>query len=463
MLENKNNIYFIGINGIGMSALAQMLVNKGYTVSGSDINYTYISKKMEEQGIKVNIGQVVENVKDKDIDLVIYSTAIKETNEEYVYAKENNISMMRRGKLLAEIMNVYKKSIAVAGTHGKTTTSSMTSVAFLEEDPNILVGGIIPEIASNSRIGNTEYFIVEADESDNSFLYLQPTYSIITNIEEDHLEHHGSLENIRKSFIKFISQTKEKVILCYDAENVRHLNISDEDKDKLVWYTIDIDNVDEKDREKIDIYANNIHIINGCTHFDVILNGENLGEYILSIPGMHNVSNALSVIYIGRYNKIDNEILKEKIYKFKGANRRYQILYKDENIKIIDDYAHHPTEIKATIDAAKNNETGETTIIFQPHRYTRTDYFYDDFVKILAKADNLILMPIYSASEDNINNISSNNLAMDISKITGKEVNVYEYEDIYKYISDNKNIKQNYIFMGAGSISKYAHDIVDSI
>lgn len=449
MLENVKNVYFSGINGIGMSGLAKILVKEGYNVAGSDIERKPITADMEAMGIKVYIGQVEENVKDKGIDLFVYSTAIKKSNPEYRYVLENNIKMIRRGQLLAEIMNDYE-GIAVAGTHGKTTTSSMMSVAFLEKDPFIVVGGIIPEIQSNSKVGNSDYFIAEADESDNSFLYIKPKYSVVTNVEPDHLEHHGSYENIKKSFEQFIDSTEKLAILCKDCAEISTLNIKNK---KVVWYSIE--------KENVHIFATNITVKEGCTTYDVIKNGKNLGTFTLSIPGLHNVSNSLPVIYLADEAGCNLEIVKEKLENFKGANRRYQVIY-DKEIRIIDDYAHHPTEIKVTIEAAKETEKGEVVVIFQPHRFSRTKFFFDDFSEALSNVDELILMPIYGAGEENTYDVSSEKLAKEISK-TGKTVQVCNNDEIEKIVKSNDKTGKTYIFMGAGSVSKLAHEIKEKL
>ena len=446
MLTNVRNVYFSGINGIGMSGLAKILVKEGYNVAGSDLERKAITQEMEEMGIKIYIGQVEENVKDKGIDLFVYSTAIKETNPEYKYIVDNNIKKVKRGELLAEIMNRFD-GIAVAGTHGKTTTSSMMSVAFLEKDPFIVVGGIIPEINSNSKIGNSEYFIAEADESDNSFLYIKPKYSVVTNVEPDHLEHHGTYENIKKSFEKFIDSTEKLAILCKDCEDMSTLNLHNKN---IIWYSVK--------REDVHIFATNITVKNGCTHYEVIKNGKNLGEFTLCIPGEHNVANSLPVIYLADELGCNIEIVKERLAKFKGANRRYQVIY-DKDLRIIDDYAHHPTEIKVTIEAAKANEKGDVTVIFQPHRYSRTKFFFDDFIKSLKKADELILMPIYSAGEDNTYGVSSEELAEKI----GNGVKVYTEEEIQDLVKSHENSNRSYVFMGAGSVSKLAHQIKSTL
>lgn len=448
-----DKIYFSGINGIGMSGIAKILKQQGYDVQGSDLEYKDVTKSLEELGIKVHIGQSVENIENFKPDLYVYSTAIRTTNPEYIYADSTNTKMKRRGEMLADIVNEFDKSIAIAGTHGKTTTSSMCSISFLSKDPYIVVGGIIPEIQSNSRIGNSDYFIIEADESDNSFLYLYPTYSVITNIEADHLEHHGSFENIKKSFIQFISQTKEKVILSKDCPNISSLDL-DEYKDKLVYYSAN---------EKADIYAKDIKNLDGITKYTVVINDEEIGEFSLKVLGMHNIQNSLPVIYLAYIQNIDMEKVKESLSNFTGANRRYQVIY-DEEIKIIDDYAHHPTEIRATINAAKSNEKGKITVVFEPHRYTRTKFFMDEFAKALSLADRVILLPIYAASEDNESGISSQDLYDKIKKFDKqKETYVMLPKEVMDYIYFNFEPNEVYIFMGAGTVSKFAYKLVNQI
>ncbi|WP_456082409.1 UDP-N-acetylmuramate--L-alanine ligase [Leptotrichia sp.] len=446
MLAEIKSIYFSGINGIGMSGLAKILAKDGYEVYGSDIDRKPITDELEAMGVKVYIGQVEENMKGKDIDVFVYSTAIRKTNPEYKYAVENNITMIKRGQLLAEIMNRFD-GIAVAGTHGKTTTSSMMSVALLEKEPFIVVGGIIPEIHSNSKIGNSEYFVAEADESDNSFLFIKPKYAVVTNVEPDHLEHHGTFENIKKSFEQFIDSTERLVLLCKDTVEKEHLKFTNKN---VAWYSLE--------SEDAQIYAKDVEIKDGKTSYEVVKNGESLGRFTLTIPGKHNILNSLPVIYLAHEFKCDMNKVKEKIEEFKGANRRYQVIY-DNNLRIIDDYAHHPTEVSVTIEAAKATEKGKVTVIFQPHRYTRTKFFLDGFVEALKKADDLMLLPIYAASEDNIYGISSEDLAAKI----GNHVKVTTEEEIEKIVEESKNSGNTFVFMGAGSVSKVAHNIVDKL
>ena len=445
MSEGVKTIFFSGINGIGMSGLAKIMVTKGYNVYGSDIAEKPVSKQLRDMGVGMFIGQEAKNLEGKNIDLFIYSSAIKENNPEYKYAVNNNIKKIKRGELLALLMN-DSKGIAVAGTHGKTTTSSMLGITMLEKDPCIVVGGIIPEIGSNSKVGNSEYFIAEADESDNSFLYLTPSYSIVTNVEADHLENHGSYENIKKSFEEFIDKTSDIVVLNKDCHEIKKLNLKNKN---IIWYSIN--------DESADIYATNIEYKNRESHYEVVKNGESLGKFRLSIPGEHNISNSLGVIYLAHEFLCDMDKVKEYLYNFRGANRRYQILY-DKSIKIIDDYAHHPTEITATINAAKKIETGKITVVFQPHRYSRTNFFLNEFAESLKLADEVYLLPIYSAEEENIYNISSEKLA----ELVGKNTKVYSEEDITEHVMNDKS-DNVYLFMGAGSISRIANTIKNKL
>ena len=444
MLTNVRNVYFSGINGIGMSGLAKILVKEGYNVAGSDLERKAITQEMEEMGIKIYIGQVEENVKDKGIDLFVYSTAIRETNPEYKYVVENNIKKIKRGQLLAEIMNKFE-GIAVAGTHGKTTTSSMMSVAFLEKDPFIVVGGIIPEINSNSKIGNSEYFIAEADESDNSFLYIKPKYSVVTNVEPDHLEHHGTYENIKRSFEKFIDSTEKLALLCKDCTEIPELNIKNKN---IIWYSVK--------REDAHIFATNIRVIDGHTKYEVIKNGKNLGEFELSIPGEHNVSNSLPVIYLAHEMNCNMETVKERLLNFKGANRRYQVIY-DNNIRIIDDYAHHPTELNALYQGAREmHPNDEIAIIFQPHLFTRTRDFADGFAESLSKFDKIILLEIYPARELPIEGVTSNWL---LSKISNPNKVLLQKEQLLSWLKDNPT--KVLVMAGAGDIGVEVEKVKD--
>lgn len=452
-------IYFIGINGIGMSGLAKIMKCKGYDVKGADIAKNYVTEELLSMGITVYDEHNEENV--KDVDFVVASTAIKETNPEYSYAKNNDIKILKRGELLAKLLN-NETGVAIAGTHGKTTTSSMLSAVMLSKDPTIVVGGILPEIKSNAKPGKSEYFIAEADESDNSFLYMKPKYCVITNIDADHLDVHGTIENIKKSFIHFTSRTEREAIVCTDCENVRDVIKDLPNDNNIVTYSI-------KD-ETANISARNIRIENAKTIFEVYINQKLAGEFSLNIPGDHNIQNSLPVIYMALKFGVSKEEIQGALNKFKGSKRRYDVLFdqniengygnKTKKVRIIDDYAHHPTEIKATLKAIKGIDKSRLVVIFQPHRYSRVHFLLDEFKDAFKDVDKVILLPIYAAGEKNEFDISSEILKEHIEH-NNVEV-MTEWKDVKHYVSKVKK-DSTYIFMGAGDISTLAHQITDEL
>ncbi len=446
-INKMKKVFFVGINGIGMSALAKIMINEGYQVFGSDISRKEITEQLEAMGAKIYSSHIDLNV--NGMDMVVYTSAVKASNPELVFAKLNNIEILQRGELLAMLLNC-KKGIAVAGTHGKTTTSSMLGVAMLGLDPTIVVGGVIPEIGSNSRSGKGEYLIAEADESDNSFLYMRPRYSIITNVEADHLDHHGTYENIKKSFAKFIEQTEEKVIICKDCCNLYDLKM---DKEKIIRYSVT--------SEDAEIYATNIRMENKKSIYNVIMEGNDLGEFVLTIPGMHNISNSLGVIYLAKKLGADMNDVKVAIEAFKGAKRRFDIVY-ENGITVVDDYAHHPTEIKATLNAAKQRAKGKVIALFQPHRYSRISSLLEDFKGCFVDADEIVLFPIYSAGEKNTFGITSEILA---EKIEGKKkiTVISGGDEAVEMVLNREKDGSLYMFMGAGDIYKSAYKIKEEL
>lgn len=434
-------IFFIGINGIGMSALAKVMLEKGHEVFGSDISKKEITKDLEEMGVQIKIGHLDMNI--EGMDCVVYSSAIKKTNSEYIFAKLNNIPMIKRGELLAKLMN-EKKGIAIAGTHGKTSTTSMMALALLETDPTIVVGGIIPELGTNSQCGSGEYFVAEADESDNSFLYIKPHYSLITNIEEEHMENHGTYDNLKKSFKTFIESTKEMVILNMDCKDLYNLGKNNR---KTVFYSLSDKNAN--------IYAEDIKLKENETSYNVVLEGKKIDGFKLSVPGKHNVSNSLSVIYLANKLGMNMENVKEKLYKFKGAKRRFDILHQND-VTIVDDYAHHPTEIEATLEAAKQRIEKRVIAIYQPHKYSRTKLLLESFQGTFKNADKLMLMPIYSAGENNIYGITDEDLA---EKINHSNIEILKNRsEILEILRKEAKSGDMFLFMGAGDITNLAYD-----
>ena len=443
-------IYFIGINGIGMSGLAKIMKCKGYEVEGSDLSRSYVTDELESIGITVHQEHSEKNLEGKNFDMIIASSAIKKENPEYIYALENGIKVVKRGELLAMLLN-EERGIAFAGTHGKTTTSSMAASVMLGLDPTIVVGGILPEIGSNAKPGKSNYFIAEADESDNSFLYMNPAYSIITNIEADHLDNHGSLENIIKSFSKFIDQTSEEVLICSDCEILRGLAATKENK-KITRYSI-------KDKTA-DIFAENIEIGNGKTSYDVVINGEKIGRFTIYIPGNHNILNSLPVIYLALKFGLEEKDIEKAFEKFRGSKRRYDVLYSGNGIRVIDDYAHHPTEIKATLQGARSIEDAKITVIFQPHRYSRVKFLLDNFKNAFEQADELILLPIYSAGEKDTFGVGIEDLKRVIDYPEAAiEKNPENIDEKIMNFEGNRV----FMFMGAGDISKIAHRVAEKL
>ncbi|MGL5202468.1 MAG: UDP-N-acetylmuramate--L-alanine ligase [Cetobacterium sp.] len=438
-------IYFIGINGIGMSGLAKIMKLKGYDVVGADLSRNYVTEELESLGIKVFGEHLAENV--IGANLVVASSAIKSENSEIKKALELGIKIIKRGELLSILMN-KEKGIAVAGTHGKTTTSSMLGSLLLDIDPTIVVGGILPEIGSNSRFGKTDVFIAEADESDNSFLYLTPEISIITNIEADHLENHGCLENIKKSFRQFMDQTSGEILVCDDCPEALELA---KDRKNIKTYSIY--------KKESDIIATDIRVENFKTKFKVSIEGDEFGEFELSIPGNHNIQNALPVIYLAKKYGISKERIAQKLLNFKGAKRRYDILHSDK-IRIIDDYAHHPTEIKATIQGAKTIEKNKTVAIFQPHRYSRVNFLLNEFKGSFEGVDEVILMPVFSAGEKNEFGVTLEKLK---EKIGHKHCTIVEKNEEIEKIVESESESATFLFMGAGNISSLAHTIAENI
>ena len=434
-------IFFIGINGIGMSGLAKIMAKKGYEVYGSDLKVGPKIAEFKAMGITAYAEHKEEHV--EGMDSVIRSSAIQESNPEYKRALELGLHIIKRGELLAQLMN-DEEGVAIAGTHGKTTTSSMLSVASLSIDPKIVVGGIIPEINSNAHAGDNSMFIAEADESDNSFLYIHPKYSVITNIEEDHMENHGTFQNIKNSFVQFMDQTEKEIIVNIDCPTVRELIV---DRKNIITYSTRTENAD--------IYAKNITVDGLKTKYEVFINGKSLGEIKLTIPGEHNVSNSLPVVYLALKFGVELEELKDKLSHFKGARRRFDVLL-DDGVQIIDDYAHHPTEILATVKAAKERCTTKLIAIFQPHRYSRVKFLFDRFEGVFDLADEIMLLPTYAAGEKDEFRISMQDLAEKIRP--GKVKLVHNSDEILDKIKE-KNEAGMYLFMGAGDISGMAHNI----
>lgn len=439
------HVYFMGIGGISMSGLAEILLEEGFTISGSDVKASALTTQLEAKGVNIFYGQVASNIS-ADIDLVVYTAAIREDNEEWQAAKQMNIPMLTRAQLLGQIMDNYSKSIAVSGTHGKTTTTSMISQVLLEAetDPTITVGGILSAINGNLRVGNSEVFISEACEYTNSFLNFRPKYSIILNVEAEHLDFFKDLDDVRCSFQKFAANTRADGATIINGEIENYEELIENLPHKVVTYGFD---------SRFDFYAENITFDdNACGVFTAMHQGEVLAQVHLNVPGMHNVSNALATIALATLMELPQDALLEGLRKFGGANRRFQYKGQINGVTIIDDYAHHPTEIAATLSAAANYPHKRLVLVFQPHTYTRTQAFLHEFAEILSKVDVLVLADIYAAREKNTIGISSKDL-LALVKEKGTECYYFpSFEEIEKFLLKNCVNGDLLITMGAGNV-----------
>ncbi len=448
--KEQKHIYFIGIGGIGMSGIAEILLDFGYRVSGSDIKVSSVIERLQQKGAQIYIGQRAENVTE-DIDIVVRSTAIRETNAELVQAKTFGLEILHRSQMLAMLME-DKKAICVAGSHGKTTTSSMIALMLelAKKDPTIVVGGEIAQIGSNAKSGKSELLVAEADESDGSFLNLFPWMTVITNIEEDHLDHYKNLEEIRHAFETFIQKAGEKgvAVLNLDCEETKRMVAVA--PGKVVTYGFDDDAQlqarnwrQEQQNNMADIYYNNVL----------------LGTVVLHVPGRHNISNGLATIAVGLELGMSFSEIAEGLAQFSGARRRFQLLGKVHDIQIIDDYAHHPTEIAATIQAARGVHTGRLVAVFQPHRFSRTKFLADRFAESFRAADEVIITDVYSAGEDLTEGAESSIIIERMQQ----PVQFMHREKLNAFLLDFLKPGDLVLMMGAGNIWQNSMQLVEDL
>ena len=446
-------VHFTGIGGISMSGLAQILMNAGFEVSGSDRSASDLTRKLEEEGARIFYGQRADNITD-DIGLLVYTAAVKDDNSEIVRAKELGIPLMSRAELLGQMMKNYDTSIAVSGTHGKTTTTSMLTQILLaaDADPTVSVGGMLPSIGGNIRIGKSGCFVTEACEYTNSFLSFFPTVAVILNIEEDHLDFFKDINDIRNSFAKFASLIPESGLLVIDSDIDDIPEITKNVKGEVVTVS---------KTGPADLTAANItYNETGCASFDVIKDQKSIMRLQLEVPGKHNISNALAAVAVCLHMGISPECIQKGLGDFTGTERRFQFKGKLGGATVIDDYAHHPTEIAATLSAAKNYPHNKIRVVFQPHTYTRTKALFDDFVRELSAADEIVLADIYAAREKNDIGISSNDLC-EALKNNGKDAHYFgSFDEIENYMLQNISPGDLLITMGAGDIVKVADSLL---
>jgi len=452
--DNPLKVHFIGIGGISMSGLAEILLEAGFEVSGSDRAPSELTKRLENQGAVIYYGQKAENIA-ADTRLVVYTAAIKEDNPEFARAKELGLAMLTRAELLGQIMRNYETPIAVSGTHGKTTTTSMITQILLaaDTDPTVSVGGMLEAIGGNIRIGHTGMFITEACEYTNSFLSFFPKISVILNIEEDHLDFFKDINDIRTSFKKFADLLPNEGLLVINGDIDNIPEIVRDVKCKVV--TVSSNN------KEVDYYAENIsYDEKGCAVFDVVSKGNTVLKLHLSVPGEHNVSNALAAVAVALFLKISDGNISGGLSSFNGTDRRFQYKGKIGDVTIIDDYAHHPTEIMATLKAAANYPHKKLWLTFQPHTYTRTKALFDDFVKALSLADEVVLADIYAARETDTLGVSSEMLCQAVNS-NGTLAHYFgSFDEIENFLLTNCSPGDLLITMGAGDIVKVGENLL---
>ena len=451
--EHPIHIHFIGIGGISMSGLAEILLKEGFTVSGSDTKESPLTKKLESEGAHIIYGQKAENIT-PGIGCVVYTAAISRGNPELIEAVAQKIPMLTRAEFLGQLMKNYDTPIAVSGTHGKTTTTSMISHILLEADldPTISVGGILKAIGGNIRVGNSGTFITEACEYTNSFLNFFPKISVILNIEEDNLDFFKDLEDIRHSFRQFTSLLPEDGTLFIDGEIKDHQEIYQGLPCRVVTYG---------PRADYDYSATDIsYDENGHVSFDLLRHGEYADHIVLSVTGDHNVSNALSAIAVADLLDIPMDVTKKGLFSFTGTDRRFEYKGEWNGVTIVDDYAHHPTEIEATLKAAQHSPHNAVWCVFQPHTYTRTKAFFHEFAEALSHADHLVLADIYAARETDTLGISSKDLADEAAKL-GTDTHYFpDFEQIEAFLKENCRPGDLLITMGAGDVVTIGEDLL---
>lgn len=453
-LKRYKNIYMIGIGGVSMSGIAEILKNWGFHVSGSDLNSSDVVDKLISNGISVTIGHNLDVL--SKADLVVYSAAIKPTDVELIKAHELGIPVVERADFLGEITKCFRNTICISGTHGKSTTTSMVSMCFLEahKDPTIQIGASLDNIGGNYKIGNSDFFILEACEYVESFLKFYPKAEIILNIDNDHLDYFKNFENIKNAFIKYVKLLPPEGLLIVNGDDVNCLELPKYTNAKCLSYGIT--------NKKTDFFAVNITFDDcGFPEFDVYSHNEFFDRIKLNVPGMHNVLNALACIALCTEYGIEKSAIKSALLKFTGANRRFEFKGKVNGANIFDDYGHHPTEIIATAKSLMNKKYNKSWVVFQPHTYSRTKTLLDDFAKALLNFDNIIVLDIYAARETNTFGISSKDLVNKIISLGKDAKYIPDFEECVNYLKNNVSENDIIMTLGAGTVTKIGPMLAD--
>ncbi len=448
-LNGIKSIYFIGIGGSGMFPLASILHEKGFIVSGSDIYESDTLEKVRKLGIKVNTEQVKENILGQD--LVVFSAAIKETNPEIIAAKEQNIPIIERSVMLGIIFKNYKNSVGVSGTHGKTTTTSMITSILIDaqKSPTAVIGATLKKINGNSCVGKSDIIVGEACEYVDSFLQLYPSISVITNVEADHLDYFKTFENVKKSFHKFATQTTDYVVVNGDDESA--LECTQDIRAKVITYGLS---------ESNEYFAKNI-TYNNLQHagFDVFHNNEKITHLNLKVTGKHNIYNSLAALATCEKLEVSINEIKSSLENFTGAHRRFEFLGKINGVTVVDDFAHHPTELATTLESTAKMGFKTVWAVFQPHTFSRTAMFLDDFVKALSNADKVIVSEILPVRETNTYNIYAEDI---VNKMSNAKY-IKDFEGISDYVCENAKDGDLIITLGGGNVYKCANMIVQKL
>jgi len=460
MLGKIRRIHFVGIGGIGMSGIAEVLLNLGYTVSGSDLKATAVTERLARLGVRVHVGHAASNLQDAQV--VVFSSAVTTDNAEVAEAARRLIPVIPRAEMLAELMRL-KFSVAVAGAHGKTTATSMIAVMLTQAgmDPTAVIGGRLDVFDSSARLGKGELMVVEADESDRSFLYLLPTVAVVTNIDREHLDYYRSLEEIGSAFVSFMNKVPfyGAVIACSDplpeARGQQVKNLLPSVRRRLVTYGL---------QPGAELLGLGIEIQKWGSTFEVTVKGRQLGRFSVNAPGRHNVQNALAAVAVGLELDLTAEQIRTGLSQFRGVDRRFQVKGGWKGVTIIDDYGHHPAEIRATLDAARGLGAERIWAIFQPHRYTRTKFLMDDFARSFEGCERVYIMEIYPASEPPLPGVTAARLVerMRQQGLTGARLADTEQALVEEILSEVRS-GDVILTIGAGNVWKVADTIVETL
>ncbi len=453
LLLNTRHAYLIGIGGAGMSSLARILKCRGLRVSGSDIRDSGIVQQLLHEGIEVHIGQKEARI--EDADLVIYSSAIRKDHVELEAAVQMGLRVHHRAEVLSSILNHAKTSVAVTGTHGKTTTSSMIAFILSElgRNPTCMIGAEMLNGGTNALIGDRDLCVAEVDESDQSHELYAPNYAILTNLEEDHIDHYKELSQLENSFSRFLGNLKNPGALFYSSDDAVVHRVVSEMRTPRISFGL---------HEAADFSAQNIRLLPFGSEFDLMEAGFFAGKVKLQVPGVHNVVNSLGVIALLLHLGLDLDNILEALARFRGAKRRLEVKWNSPKCMVIDDYAHHPTEVRAALQALK--QMGRpATVIFQPHRYTRTNHFYRDFAKVLFEAERLILTKVYAAGEKWSDTRSSDLIYDELIRMGYPNVVLLDRREVLDYLEQHYAPEGIFAFLGAGDIGEIAHEYANRL